>query len=110
MTLLAHRNTLTAAMNAHVYGLDLGGSAVCSCGWPETRRGIETDLQTAHRAHVADAFFASGAVRDAASLPDDEALVEAVASSPDRHNRSSSDARAALTALAAALAPTEEKA
>lgn len=49
------REVLRERLDGHRYAISLGTLAsLCSCGWPETRRGIESDLQSAHLDHLAD--------------------------------------------------------
>lgn len=66
-------------IEGHLYEICQSSARLCSCGWPETRRGITTDLQTAHRAHLAAVLSAPLADRVDGMPPGIEAALEAAA-------------------------------
>lgn len=105
MTALTTRNALAKALAEH--RLHASMNYCLACRWRPTAGA--GSLAEQHEAHRIDVLLASGAVIDAATLPDDEALVERLreigfaGAHPMQFAAARRDVRTILRALAAAL-------
>jgi hypothetical protein len=81
MTLISNRDALAKTLAEHRIEWRTAGTW-CNCGWGDVHQH-----HADHDAHLADALIASGAVVDAATLADDEELLNRFARTLALHER-----------------------